>query len=102
MLDCIITNISQDLDLEQNVTTTFLLLRLPDGQTIRTAVDDAAAAIVVALSVSQRGEPQSSMQTQPIQQAAQQAPPPYRPSLPQELPDIPHTNGFVLPEESHP
>jgi hypothetical protein len=59
-LECIIAGISQDMSFEENVTTTFLHLRLPDGQQLRVAVDDAAAASVVALSVAQNGQPRTT------------------------------------------
>lgn len=62
MLDCVIAGVSQDMNFEKNVTTTFLLLRLPDGRQLRAAIDDAAAAIVVGLSVAQNGQPTSTIE----------------------------------------
>src|SRR5208282_3557646 len=62
-LDCTIAGVSQDMSLEENVTTTFLVIRLPNGQQIRAATDDAAAAAVVGLSVAQSGPPRSAMRT---------------------------------------
>jgi hypothetical protein len=62
-LSCVIAGVSQDMSLEENITTTFLLIRLPDGQQIRAAIDDTAAAAVVGLSVAQSGPPRSAMRT---------------------------------------
>jgi hypothetical protein len=60
-LDCTIAGVSQDMSLGENVTTTFLILRLPDGQQIRAAIDDAAAAAVVGMSVAQSGPPRAAV-----------------------------------------
>lgn len=60
-MDCTIAGISQEMNLEENVTTTFLLLRLPDGQQVRAAIDDAAAVIVVAMSVAEKGQPRPAV-----------------------------------------
>jgi hypothetical protein len=62
-LDCTIAGVSQDMSLGENVTTTFLVIRLPNGSHIRAAIDDAAAAAVVGLSVAQSGPPRSAMRT---------------------------------------
>jgi hypothetical protein len=76
MLDCTITGISQDMDLTRNVTTTFLVLRLPDGKTLRAAINDTAAAQIVALSVAQNGEPTAAMEL-PAAQYEQAASTPF-------------------------
>jgi hypothetical protein len=72
-LDCTIAGVSQDMSLGENVTTTFLVIRLPNGSHIRAAIDDAAAAAVVGLSVAQSGPPRSAMRTP---SAALDPPPP--------------------------
>lgn len=59
MIDCTISGVSQDMDFEQGVTVTYLLVRLPSGQTIRAAVDESAAALVIGLQVKAAGAPRA-------------------------------------------
>jgi hypothetical protein len=62
MLDCVIAGVSQDMDFDRNVTTTFLLIRLPDGKQLRAAIDDEAAAHIVGMSVARNGQPTSTVE----------------------------------------
>jgi hypothetical protein len=78
-LDCVIAGVSQDMSFGENVTTTFLLIRLPDGQHVRAAIDDMAAAAVVALSVAQNGQPTSAMRVNGVHAPV---PPPATPPAP--------------------
>jgi hypothetical protein len=71
---------------EENVTVTFLLIRLPDGKQIRAAIDDAAAAAVVGLSVVQNGQPRSA-----VRPSSAESVPEYRPAA------EPEPAGFVEP-----
>ncbi len=96
MLDCTITGVRQDLDLERNVTTTFLVLRLPDGKLLRAAIDDAAAATVVALSVAQSGEPTAALPPTEIEQDDRPAPTQQLPQLAEEE----SFDTFALPAPS--
>jgi hypothetical protein len=80
-LDCIIAGISQDMNFDENVTMTFLLIRLPDGKQFRAAIDDPTAAAVVALSVAQNGQPRAAMR--PSSEPESQ----YHPTQP-EAPEI--------------
>lgn len=60
-LECVIAGVSQDMSFGENVTMTFLLIRLPDGQHVRAAIDDTAAAAVVSLAVARNGQPAPAM-----------------------------------------
>lgn len=76
MLECAITSVSQDLDLEKNVTLTFLVIRLPNGVLLRAAVDEETASQVIAMQVAARGAPQSVVAT-----PQRPAPPPVEPPV---------------------
>lgn len=75
MLECVITAVSQDLDLEANATLTFLVIRLPNGVQLRVAVDEDAAAQVISLQVAARGAPRSVVEA-PQRPAPPPTPPP--------------------------
>lgn len=79
MLDCTIVGISQEMDFEQNMTVTYLVVRLPDGHVIRSAVDEEAAAAVVELQVQANGAPKAANRP-PRHQAAKRAEAPPAPS----------------------
>lgn len=66
MLSCIITGLSQDMSFEQDVTLTYLLLRLPDGSTLRAAVDQEAATQVLRVQAKNGGIPQPGVRVAPM------------------------------------
>ncbi len=86
MLDCTIVGISQDMDLEQNITVTYLSLRLSTGQVLRAAVDDEAASVVVDMQVRSRGMPRAaavaSAHPAPVR------PPPVPPAQPPQAEEL--------------
>jgi hypothetical protein len=59
MLDCQIVGLAQDMDFEENVSQTFLVVQLSNGERVRAAIDDATAQKVVELQVQARGVPRS-------------------------------------------
>ena len=61
MLKCVITGISQDMDFSKNRTVTFVLLQLPNGDVLRAAIDESAAAAIIALQVATDGAPQPAI-----------------------------------------
>jgi hypothetical protein len=65
MLECVITGISQELDFENNVTVTYLSLRLPNGALLRTSVDEVAAATIVEMQVKAKGAPTPAVKPGP-------------------------------------
>lgn len=65
MLDCVITGISQDMDFEQGLTLTYLVVRLPNGALLKAAVDDGAATEVLALQAELKGLPRPAIRTAP-------------------------------------
>ena len=100
MLDCTITCVRQDMDLERNVTTNFLVLRLPDGKLLRVAIDDAAAATVVALSIAQRGEPTAALPAMETEQEQDDRPPQPQQSLPPPAQDENFNDIYTPPEDA--
>lgn len=62
MLDCTIVGITQSMDFEQNVTLTYLNVRLPGGEQLQAAIDEETAAKVVGLMVKTKGMPRAAMQ----------------------------------------
>src|SRR5258707_38641 len=76
MIDCTITAVSQEMNLEQNVTLTYLVLRLANGSVLRAAVDESTAASVIALHTQANGMPVSSLR--PVVQKPVAPPPPAK------------------------
>jgi hypothetical protein len=76
MIDCTITGIAQELDFEQNTTVTYLTLVLPNGSSLRVAVDDEAAATVMEQHVQVKGQPKSAVRVPPAVRKAASAPTP--------------------------
>lgn len=100
-LDCTIAGISQDMSFGENVTMTFLLIRLPDGQQVRAAIDDAAASAVVALSVAQSGQPTPAMRVNGAAHApaALPSPPPRAPAPAAPRDPDPEPTGSLVPSQ---
>jgi hypothetical protein len=78
MLTCDILGISQEMDFEQNVTVTFLRLRLPDGRVLSVPIEEDVAAVIVAHQVETRGVPQPGASRAQFVEAPEPASPTFR------------------------
>lgn len=96
MIDCTITGIAQEMDFEQGVTLTYLLIRLPDGTNIRSPVDENSAAAVIKLQVEAKGAPRPAVLAQ-THLPSPGAPVAVAP-LPPEFTPSPATDDSGLPE----
>lgn len=81
MFTCQVTGIAQEMDFEENVTRTFLLVELPNGARIRAAIDEDAAAQVVALSVQTKGQPRPALAPPPPSAMQRPAPAAHAPAM---------------------
>lgn len=54
-MDCRIVGLAQDVNFEENVSQTFIILQLPDRTQIRAAIDPITAERIVTLQVEVRG-----------------------------------------------
>jgi hypothetical protein len=97
MIDCAITGIAQELDFEQNVTVTYLTLKLPNGSSLRVAVDDAAAATVMEQHVHTKGQPRTTRQTSGVYSPPKEAS--VQPPVEEEISPAPAVMQEVTSED---
>ncbi len=106
MIDCTITGISQELDFEQNTTVTYLTLVLPNGSSLRVAVDDDAAAAVMEQHVQTKGQPKAAVRAPPaarkVAAAPASAPVPEAPVETEEITPAPAVVEDTVSEDGTP
>lgn len=75
-MDCQIVGLTQDMNFDDNISQTFVVLQLPDGTRVRAAVDEKTAEKVVTLRVQAHGLPRVSTRTPAAVDEAPLAPAP--------------------------
>ncbi len=69
-MHCQIVGLSQDMDFDENVAQTFVVLLLPDGSRVKAAIDDNTAAKVITLRVQEHGSAPQPKLRAPVEERA--------------------------------